>query len=314
MKNKLKGFTLVELIVVMAILSIIMAGVMRLFDPIRSVYVDSTQYEMQRTAQNGIVRYITESVRYSTDMGIYSSTKVSGASADKAADEFVKQYCIYNGIVDKASGNPVAPYDSTEYNNIKNEIRKYAEIIIIANDDNNSHTYYNKKYTGRLIRRKFADPLSPTISADPSLKSAVPTNDWRIALSESYYGANTFSISLSVKDDDSDGYSDDGMLEISVASTRNGKRDISNVGKETTVTPNVTRGGVLCRNLVSSGSGGVNNAGLFDVSKYNTPGSPGTKSTPGSSVTSGTKTYIIFLNKDGKEQVEAVVEAAKATP
>lgn len=311
MKNQLKGFTLVELIVVMAILTIIMAGVMQLFDPIRSVYVDSTQYELQRTAQNGVVRYVTESVRYSNDMGIYSSTKVS--TAKDATDEFVKQYCIYNGILDKTTNVPVAPYDSTDLHAIQNEIKKYVEIIIIANDENNSHTYYNKKYTGRLIRRKFPETPSATIPGDPSLKSGVPTNDWRIALSESYYGANTFSINLSVKDDDSDGLSDDGMLEISVASSRNGKRDISNAGKDTTVsTPNVTRGGVLCRNLVSSGIGGVNEAGMFDVSKYNTPNSPGSKSTPGTSVTSGTKTYIIFLTKDAKEKVNIVVDAAKA--
>ena len=54
MKSKFKGFTLVELILVMAIMSILMLAIMNMFKPIREIYVDSTQYEAQRTAQNGV--------------------------------------------------------------------------------------------------------------------------------------------------------------------------------------------------------------------------------------------------------------------
>lgn len=315
MKNKVKGFTLVELIVVMAIMSIIMAGVMQLFNPMRTIFVDTTQYEAQRNAQNGVVKYITESVRFATDMGIYDTSNAGGStavsSADAAAGYLAEQFCIDNSIIDKTTKAPLAPYDATEVTNIKNEIKKYSEIIIIANDDNNAHTYYGKKYTGRLIRRKL--PIAPavpssTIAADPSLTSTGSTADWRIAMGEAYYGTNTFSINLSVIDGDSDGKLDanDGMLNVAVSSTRNGKRDISNKRRdfaETDVTTNVTKGGVLCRNLSGAGSKGIAKAGVFDVSKYS-----------GSSTASGTKTYIVFLNKDGRDKVDVIVEAAKATP
>lgn len=297
MKNKFKGFTLVELIVVMALISVIMLGVMQLFKPIRTVYVNAVQYETQRNAQNGVVKYVTESVRFSADMGIYNNG-VSSASA--AVDAFATAYCTANAV------------DSSKEAAVRNAIKTNAEVIIIANDSSNSHTYHGKTYTGRLIRRKNVGTAT-SVPADPALNSSAYTNDWRIAMSEAYYGENTFSISLSVTDANSDGTSDDGMLSVAVSSSRNAKRDISNAGKDTTaVTPNINRGAVLCRNLVNGGNG-VNSAGIFDVSKYD-----------GNSATSGKKTYIVFLNV-GEEKVDttttpythtfsgkkAVLEAAK---
>lgn len=319
MKNKAKGFTLVELIVVMAIMSIIMAGVMQLFKPMRTIFVDTTQYETQRNAQNGVIKYITESVRFATDMGIYDTSNAnktpSVPSADKAAEYLAEEFCINNNIIDAVTKDPMGPFDATEVNNIKKEVKRYSEIIII--DNVAKHRYTGKDYTGRLIRRKM--PIAPatpsdTIAADPSLTSTGSTADWRIAMGEAYYGTNTFSINLSVVDTkgggsggaDPDGKSDDGMLNVAVSSTRNGKRDISNESRDfevTDVTANVTKGGVLCRNLTGAGSKGISKAGVFDVSKYS-----------GSSSTSGTKTYIVFLTKDGRDKVDAVVKAAEATP
>lgn len=261
MKNKLKGFTLVELVVVMALMSILMVGIMQMFKPIRTIYVDSTQYEAQRTAQNGVIQYVTESVRFSTDMGIYNNT----TNAEDAANAFAEAYCDANG------------YNRADSNNIT-KIKNHVEIIVI--DNKTQHTYGSKDYTGRLIRRKVGDGTSFP-SDEPALTSAA-TSDWRIALGEAYYGANTYYITLDTSD------STNGMLTVNVASTRNGKRDISNAGKETTITTNVTRGGVLCRNLTTNN--GVANAGIFDVGY----------------VADNTKnTYIIFVNKDGKDAIEA---------
>lgn len=277
MKYKFKGFTLVELIIVMALVSLIMLGVMQLFKPVRDDYVNAVQYETQRNAQNGVVKYITESVRYAADMGIYNN---GISSASDAVNAFATAYCTANSI------------DSSKEAAVKAAIKQNAEVIIIANDDNNSHTYHGKKFTGRLIRRKGVGTAT-SVPADPSLKTAAYTADWRIAMGEAYYGENSFSINLSVTDANSDGKSDDGMLSVTVSSSRNGKRDISNMGKENIITPNVNRGAVLCRNLVNGGSG-VNSAGIFDVSKYH-----------GSSTTSGTKTYIVFLNVGEKKETTA---------
>lgn len=301
MKNKLKGFTLVELIVVMAIMSILMLAIMNMFKPIRSMYVDSTQYEAQRTAQSGVVQYITETVRFATDMGVYNDV----TAPNSAAETFAKAYCDANG------------YDKNDTNNI-NTIKKYVEIIII----DNKTTHYNKNFTGRLIRRKVnpagAAPTiipipifsntSNTLNPNKIIKSS-SSNMWRTALGESYYGENTYYITLDTSD------SANGMLTVSVASTKNGKRDISQKGKESNFTEimsdgtiktitsasdvqtaignnqiAVTRGGVLCRNLVGSGGHGVNSEGIYDTNYT----ADNTKDA-----------YIVFLNKDGKDAIEA---------
>lgn len=284
MKNKLKGFTLVELIVVMALMSILMVAIMNMWKPVRETYVDSTQYEAQRTAQNGVVQYITESVRFAADMGIYTDS-----SAASAVSDFAAAYCTANNI------------DSANTTAVTAEIEKYAEVIVI----DNKTTHYSKDYTGRLIRRKVDYTTPAAISAD--FGAGIFTGDsddgdavivdtskgWRTALSEAYYGENTYQINLIYADSDGNGTVDDGLLELEVYSTRNGKRDISNAGKETAVTANVTRGAVLCRNLTTSH--GVANAGIFDVSKYTV-----------ASNTPDVITCIVFLTKDGRDQVDAV--------
>lgn len=274
MKSKLKGFTLVELIVVMAIMSLLMLGIMQMFKPIRTIYVDSTQYEAQRTAQSGVVQYITESVRYATDIGIYDETAASTAS--DAVDAFATAYCTANSI------------DSTKETDVKEAIKKNAEVIII----DNKTKHYSKDYTGRLIRRK-VDGTDNSVGSPSFIGTnniVDTTSKWRTALGEAYYGENTYYITF-----DTSG-SANGMLIVNVASTRNGKRDISQlhyeqdpadptnsifVDESIKVTNNITRGGVLCRNLVGSTNNGVNKVGIYDIDY---------------TASSSQNAYIVFLN------------------
>ena len=268
MKNKFKGFTLVELIIVMAIMSILMLAIMNMFKPIREIYVDSTQYEAQRTAQNGVVQYVTESVRFATDMGVYNDV----STAQAAAKAFAEAYCDANG------------YDKTDAGNL-NKIYKHVEIMII----DNKTTHYGKNFTGRLIRRKVDGTSSsvsePAFSGTNNIVVPSATNTWRTALGEAYYGENTFYVTFDTSE------SADGMLTVNVVSTRNGKRDISNAKITSTdvTSSNITKGGVLCRNLVS-GSYGVSAAGIYDVNY---------------TANNSKNAYIVFVNKDGKDAIEA---------
>lgn len=314
MKSKLKGFTLVELVVVMALISILMVAIMNMFKPIRETYVDSTQYEAQRTAQNGVVQYVTESLRYATDLGIYNKDV---SSAQNAVELFAKEYCKNVGILEKKPDGTydlISPYTAADQTKVTDEIKKYAEVLIIDNKTG----HYTKGHWGRLIRRKVnMDPSSATaVGSDPTINigdagiiNPTSAKEWRTALGEAYYGENTYQINILINDDDGNNVSDDGMLNVAVISTRNGKRDISNAGKENTVTGvndtfkgsgQVTRGGVLCRNLVSNNNG-VKKSGVFDFQNYT-----------GSSNGINVRTYIIFLNNNennkGKDMVEKVVK------
>ncbi len=176
MKRKiLKGFTLVELIVTMAIMTILMAAIMQMFKPIRETFVDSTYYESRRTAQNGIVSYISESVRFATDVGIY---QVSGLTAENAVTTFAEDYAIAAGL---ASG-------STEYNNAVKMIKENAQVIVINNETDYSFGDYTCR--GRLLRRT-ADSLGHTNTfneADP--------DEFRLAMGAAYYGASDYSVTL----------------------------------------------------------------------------------------------------------------------
>lgn len=327
MKNKLKGFTLVELIVVSALISILMLAMVKMFQPIRQTYVDTTQFAAQRTAQNGIVQYITESVRYSTDLGVYDSVK-GVSSASGAVSLFATEYCKNAGLVNQTTGAAISPYTTSDVALVTAEIQKYAEVIII----DNSTTHYSKSFTGRLIRRKVdMNPASASaVAGNPAFVYVSASNargaakvldtasaaKWRVAMGEAYYGENTYYINVSFNDTDGDSKPDgkDGLLKVSVASTRNGKREITNAGNETTATGTVgttesgqvTRGGVLCRNLIDAASNGVDKKGVIDISKYS-----------GSSVTNGSTTYIVFLNNNAsnkeKDKVEAVVKTVKAS-
>ena len=68
MKKTLKAFTLVEMIIVVAIFGILMAGLMNFYAPIKQTYADSTMYEKMRTSQNGILEYLCESTRYADNI------------------------------------------------------------------------------------------------------------------------------------------------------------------------------------------------------------------------------------------------------
>lgn len=189
MKKFLKGFTLLELIIVMAILSILMAAIMRMFKPIRDTFVDSTLYENQRTVQNGIVQYVGESVRYATDLGVYNESNMSAA-----VEEFAKAYCRKNTKADK------------------NEIKKNAEVIII---DNSQYTFNGAQCTGRLRRRKNVGESSLNDSSDT-----------RLALGAAYYGENNYAIKLSKPQGVTDWNAEDG-IQITVASTASyGQKDL----------------------------------------------------------------------------------------
>ena len=261
--KKIKGFTLLELIIVMAILAILMTAIIQMFKPIRETYVDSTFYEARRTTQNGIVTYISESVRFSTDLGIYTKDKVT--NADGAVKAFTTAYMTANGA---------DPTDSTLYNSVLDKMKKEAEIIII---DNSDYEYRNKTYRGRLLRRKnIGTTLIATEPEAADLTKNSVRDYWRLAMGAAYYGDSSYTILLMDPDPA-------GTPEWTASE---GIRIQVNTLNKTGTATIKNEGLIMCRNQ-STDEHGVSKAGMFDTANYN----------PTSVIAPGSKVYMVFTNE-----------------
>lgn len=107
-KKKLKGFTLIELIIVMAIVSIIMAAVMILVDPVSKMMKKASIQEANSAAVDNVKRYIEGNLRHATAIEAHlgaltdidgsaldtSSEGAKVASLEKVAKNFADQYYL----------------------------------------------------------------------------------------------------------------------------------------------------------------------------------------------------------------------------
>lgn len=185
--KKLKGFTLIELIIVMAILVSVLTAILQLMEPVNEAFADTVMYESQRTAEQGIADYITESLRYSERASIIDqgenvtytdgSTTVLVDNEKKAVEYFANKNS----------------YDLTD-----EDVRKRINVITI--DRTTTYTDGGYTYTGRLLRRKgWDDSVSPisgsTVSID-DVKTNYTTSNLYMALGPEYYGKDSYSIYL----------------------------------------------------------------------------------------------------------------------
>lgn len=273
MKKFIKGFTLIELIIVMAIMSILTVAMVQMFKPIRETYVDATLLESRRSAQTGITKYITESIRFSTDLGFYTKNKVSDIKG--AVDKFANNYLDAKGVT-----------DATERSNKKIAIERYADVIVIDNTTD-AYSYNGNDYTGRLIRRKFVDAGGVPEQISNDYEIITNSDKCRLALGSAYYGGSDYTVQLTLGAAASDG------ISVSVASTATarttgktgGVRDVSEGSSSLVQTP----GFVICKNQSAQVGG------MYDIADFDSAAA-----TVGNS-----KVYIVWLDGDAKDIVDA---------
>ncbi len=117
-KNRsLKGFTLLELIIVMAIFGLLLTGVMTLIDPVSKTMRNTAVRENNAASVNNVKEYLENSLRYSEYIAVYNggysveNTAIAGgrlamsrADRKKVVEEFVTDY--YKNRVD-SNGDPI---------------------------------------------------------------------------------------------------------------------------------------------------------------------------------------------------------------
>lgn len=109
--KKLKGFTLIELIVVMAIFSIIMLAALKLVDPVEKVMNNTSVQEKNAAYVDNMEDYLHSSLKYAEFLRVYEGDfcKSNGVSMQsmteqEAVTDFVRTF--FDGRID-ASYNPV---------------------------------------------------------------------------------------------------------------------------------------------------------------------------------------------------------------
>jgi type II secretory pathway pseudopilin PulG len=207
MKTKLKAFTLVELIVVMAILMLMMAAIMKFFEPIRQVYNDATYYEQRSSVTNSMCKYTTESIRYAKYLGIYSSNEVATITNPKGdAEAAVGRFKA--SLATDVTPSIIVPH-GTAINVIELDYSQFA-----------AGTYNNKTYDGRLFRTKGKWNATTT---------KYDIDNTHLAFGPAYYAANNYYMQWAYQGgkfeayassyNSDDGLNPDGVVVRSVTAT-----------------------------------------------------------------------------------------------
>lgn len=130
MKNKiLKGFTLIELIVVIAIFSILMLGALSLIDPVSKINKSASDFEKSYAYVDNIQDYIQNSLKYAEGVRVYQGIYSDDELVERA-EKFREDF--YKGTVYTSNGS------NTVYT--KGEIR----IMTLKNGSSGGQIFMNK--------------------------------------------------------------------------------------------------------------------------------------------------------------------------
>lgn len=154
-KRNLKGFTLLELIIVMAIFSVIMAGAMSLVDPVSTIHKRAVTGENSYAFVDNIQNYLQDSLEYADNVWVLQGDFTDDELAEKAFD-FKKTY--YNDLIAKKNKDT-----ETNYSNCK------IRVMTVLNKDTDS---FQK---GQILMQ--------TVTYKSDYASATPTPDTALALS-----------------------------------------------------------------------------------------------------------------------------------
>ncbi|MBP0957231.1 MAG: type II secretion system protein, partial [Oscillospiraceae bacterium] len=182
MKKKLKAFTLVELIVAIAVFGILMAGIVKMVEPLSSTASNAAVLNNQRNVENAIVTYIGENLRYASNLAI-----IEGGTPDQAVSKFIS----------------LGPADSKgmeiDYVNVANGAQDNKnKIRVIAFDRSTGYTYKNNQFYGRVIST--TENRSGTLNFSyGGLKSDGSSNQY-LVFGDEYYAQGDYNLDARICD------------------------------------------------------------------------------------------------------------------
>lgn len=121
-----KGFTLIELIIVMAIFSILLMAVISIAQPVSKIFKHADSSEKAYSYSNNIQIYLQNQLEYVDNLVIYTEDKLPCAT-NELARRFVDTY--YKDVVTKSKTSSSADKDATVYMNGK------AYVLRLVNHD-----------------------------------------------------------------------------------------------------------------------------------------------------------------------------------
>lgn len=158
MKQRLKGFTLIELIIVMALFSLVMYSVIQLLDPVTKFFVRSSNFESTTACVDNITRSIEGNLKYADRVRAYAyySPYSSGLSYTDAPDissdlsthvtDFYNYFFQNRRAIDSAGYIYVLAFDNTRLSDADIATATYNKLSDFSDAKQNS---------GKMILYKF---------------------------------------------------------------------------------------------------------------------------------------------------------------
>ncbi len=99
-RNALKGFTLIEMIIVIAIFGLLMAAALSMIDPVSRVYKNAYRENDTQSISENLRRYIGDQLQYADRMAVYTGMSLEGsgeATVQYQVDKFRERYYFVPG-------------------------------------------------------------------------------------------------------------------------------------------------------------------------------------------------------------------------